>query len=233
MNRLTRVVLAVIAGVFVGGGISYATSTHSGSQPSRSHSKSAHLWTVAPGLRHRFATFSHANTSVGRHGRMAIASSAAATEPELPAVVAKSFEEQEQAAGNYYPNAAEAVYERPTDAAPGFWIVPGKSGACIVWRTTTGWPMPAANCGPLAEVEDHGMAAMSTNNGSEILFGFVPNGTKSVTVTNADGSSLSAPVVKNAYMLVDRTNDATDLQAQVAVGGGTKTHVWKLPKEQR
>lgn len=230
MNRLTRVVLAIVAGLIVGGGISYA-ATQSSNQPSKSHAKSAHLWPVASSLRHRFSTFSHPKSRIHHHGHTAKSSSIAATTPELPASVAASFEEPDQAAGSYYPNAAEAVYEQPTSSAPGFWIVPGKTGACIVWKTTTGWPMPESNCSPLAQVEEHGMTAMSTNSGSELLFGFVPNGTESVTVTNADGSKVSAPVVKNAYMLVDTTNNAESLEAQVTSASGTNTHVWKLPKQ--
>jgi hypothetical protein len=232
MNRLTRVLLAVVAGVIVGGGISYATSTHSPNQASQSHAKSGHLWTVASGLRHRFATFAQPKSHIRHHGHIATAGSVAVTTPELPASTAASFEEPQQAAENYYPNAAEAVYVQPTSSAPGFWIVPGKTGACIVWKTTTGWPMPESNCSPLAGVEEHGMIAMSTSNGpAELLFGFVPNGTDTVTVTNADGSTVSAPVVKNAYMLVDKTNNAESLQAQVMAASGAKTHVWKLPKQ--
>ena len=229
MNRLTRVLLAVVVGVIVGGGISYATTSN---QPSKSHAKSGHLWPVASSLRDRFSTFAHPKSRVHHHGHAAAASSTAAATPELPASVARSFEEPGQAAGNYYPNAAEAVYVQPTASAPGFWIVPGKTGACIVWKTTTGWPMAQANCAPLADVEEHGMIAMSTNNGpAELLFGFVPNGTGSVTATNADGSKVSAPVVKNAYMLVDATNNAESLQAQVTSATGTKTHVWQIPKQ--
>lgn len=232
MNRFTRVMLAVVAGVMVGGGVSYATSTHSRNQPSKAHAKSAHLWPVASGLRRRFSTFSRPKSRAHRHGHIVTASSAADAAPELPASVAASFEEPEQAAGDYYPNAVEAVYERPNSSAPGFWIVPGKSGACIVWKTTTGWPMPESNCAPLAQVEEHGTIAMSTSNGpAELLFGFVPNGTETVTITNADGSKVSAPVVKNAYMLVDATNNAESLQAQVTFAGATKTHVWELPKQ--
>lgn len=91
--------------------------------------------------------------------------------------------------------------------------------------------MPEANCSSLTQVEEHGMTAMSTDNGSELLFGFVPNRTESVTVTNADGSTVSAPVVKNAYMIVDTTNNAESLEASIASASGTKTHVWKLPRQ--
>jgi len=233
MNRLTRVLLAVVAGVIVGGGISYATSTHSQSRPSKPHAKSGHLWPVASGLRRRFSAFARPKSHTHRdhHGHTATATSGTSTAPELPASTAASFEEPEQASGNYYPNAAEAVYVQPNKSVSGFWIVPGKTGACIVWKTTTEWPEPQANCSPLAQVEEHGMIAMSTSNGpAELLFGFVPNGTESVKARNADGTMISAPVVNNAYMLVDTTNNAESLQAQVTSASGTKTHVWKLPK---
>ncbi len=230
MSRLARVLLVVLAGLIVGGGIAYATSTRSRDRPSKSDAASARLWPVAPGLRHRFSAFSRLKTRVDRRGHTATASSGAAT-TELPASVAASFEAPDQAAGNYYPNAAEAVYEQPNRSAAGFWIVPGKSGACIVWKTTTGWPMPEANCSPLAQVEEHGMIAMSTSNGpAELLFGFVPDGTESVTVANADGGRVSAPVVENAFMVVDPSNDARSLQAAIVSASGAATHVWKIPK---
>lgn len=230
MSRLVRVLLLLLAGLTVGVGISYATSTRSAARPSKSDAASARLWPVAPGLRHRFSAFSRPKARAGRSGRAAAASMGAAA-TELPASVAASFQAPEQAAGNYYPNAAEAVYEQPNGSAPGFWIVPGKSGACIVWKTTTGWPMPEANCSPLAQVEEHGMIAMSTSNGpAELLFGFVPDGTASVTAVNADGGTVSAPVVKDAFMVVDPSNDARSLQAAIVSASGAATHVWKIPK---
>lgn len=230
MSRLARVLLLLLAGLTVGVGISYATSTRAGDRPSKAEPASARLWPVASGLGHRFSAFSRPKTHAGRRGHTAAAGTGAAA-TELPASVAASFEEPEQAAGNYYPNAAEAVYEQPNGSAPGFWIVPGKSGACIVWKTTTGWPMPEANCSPLAQVEAHGMIAMSTSNGpAELLFGFVPDGTKSVTVTNSDGGMVSAPVVKDAFMVVDQSNDARSLQAAIVSASGAATHVWKMPK---
>jgi hypothetical protein len=223
MSRLARVLLVLVAGLIVGGGIVYAASTRSGGRPSRSDAASARLWPVASGLRHRFSAFSRVEARVHRRGRPATA--------KLPASVAASFQASDQAAGNYYPNAAEAVYEHPNRSAPGFWIVPGKSGACIVWRTTTGWPMPEANCSPLAQVEAHGMIAMSTSNGpAELLFGFVPDGTQSVAVTNADGGAVSALVVRDAFMVVDPSNDARSLRAAIVSASGATTHVWKIPK---
>lgn len=231
MNRLTRVVLAVVAGLIVGGGVAYAASTSSSNPPPKAGMTSHRLWPVASTLRHHFSAFAQPQHRARRHEHAATASAATATVPALPAPVATSFEEPEQAADNYYPNAAEAVYEHPNGAAPGFWIVPGKSGACVAWNETTGWPMPESNCAPLSEVEEHGMLAMSTYSGSEILFGFVPNGTATVTVSNTDGSEVSAPVVKNAYMLVDTTDNAESFQASLPSSSDAKPHVWKLPKQ--
>lgn len=225
MNRLTRIVLAVAAAVAVGGGISYAALSKPGGSPSG-------YWRVAAGLRHRFSVFSRPTSDAHHLYRAASASPAEATAPRLPASVAASFVEPEQAGDNYYPNAAEAVYERPNGAAPGFWIVPGKNGACIVWKTTTGWPMPEANCSPLAQVEERGMIAISTSNGpAELLFGFVPDGVGAVKVANAGGSTLSAPVVNNAFMVVDRTDNAESLRITIGSASGSRSHVWEIPRQ--
>lgn len=210
MNRFTRLALAVIAGVIVGGGISYAAfSSSNRSSPSVRTS-------VASGLRRHFSVFARPRKN---HFRAAghIADTAA---PSLPTQVADSFNDPAQAGANYEPNASEAVYEKPdSESSFGFWIVPGHRGACVVWQTTAIWPSAHANCARLSDIEKGGMTEISSADGPELLFGFVPNGAASVTVTNADGSTISAAVVNNAYLVVDSQKTAHSLTIQNGTTG--------------
>jgi hypothetical protein len=122
----------------------------------------------------------------------------------LPAKVAASFDNPSQASLNYEPDASAAVYEKPDPGdAFGFWIVPGRSGACIVWQTTAVIPSAHANCLALSAVDKSGMTEISSADGPTLVFGFLPNGARSVTVTNTDGSMASSPVVGNTYLIVD------------------------------
>lgn len=218
MNRFTRLTLAISAGVIVGGGISYAALSPSG------HSASSVHASVAAGLKHRFAVFATAKHSAHVVGHAA--SSSSPTSPPLPAHVAASFNDPRQAGINYEPNATEAVYEKPDSSSSfGFWIVPGHRGACVVWETTAVLPSAHANCGQLSRVEKNGMSEVSSTDGPELVFGFLPNGAQSVSVMNADGSTLSAPVVNNAYLIVDSKKDARSL----AIQGSAGTSVRQIP----
>jgi hypothetical protein len=221
MNRFTRLALAIVAGIIVGGGISYASSTSS------SHSTPSRHASVAPSLRRHFAVFAKTRSRVHRGGHAAHAASV--TQP-LPTKVAASFNDPTQAALNYEPNAAEAAYETPNPASSfGFWVVPGHSGACIVWKTTAWPPSTRANCSPLSGIENTGMSAHISDEGPELLFGFLPNGARSVTVTNADGSTTSSPVVNNAYLIVDSQATARSLTIQSDYAGAPQTTVRQIP----
>lgn len=213
MNRFTRLALAIVAGIIVGGGISYAASTGS------SHSTPSRHAAVASSLRRHFAVFAKR------------AAHAASVTP-LPAKVAASFNNPNEAAINYEPNAADAVYETPNPASSfGFWVVPGHSGACLVWKTTAWPPSTRANCSPLSGIENAGMSAHTSDEGPELLFGLLPDGAHSVTVTNADGSTVSGSVVSNAYLIVDAQKTAKSLAIESGSADAPQTTVKQLPAQ--
>ena len=55
------------------------------------------------------------------------------------------------------------------------------------------------------------MTEISSADGPELVFGFLPDGTRSVTITNADGSTVAGSVVENAYLVVDSHGGAQSL----------------------
>jgi hypothetical protein len=204
MNRTIRVALAVAAGILVGVGIAYASSSSSHRRP------------VAVSLARRFSVFAHQ-----AHKAKHAAHAAEVGEQSLPSQVAESFSDGARAEQNHEPVAAEAVYEQPDSGSSfGFWIVPGHSGACVVWQTTAVTPSAHANCLGLAAVEKNGMTEISSADGPELVFGFLPNGARSVTVTNTDGSTASGSVVNNAYLVVDTNGGAQSLTVD---NGATET----------
>jgi len=73
------------------------------------------------------------------------------------------------------------------------------------------------------------MSAHISDEGPELLFGFLPNGARSVTVTNADGSTVSSSVVNNAYLIVDAQKTAQSLTIQSGSADAPQTTVRQLP----
>jgi len=186
MQVYPRLGSALAACALVGGGVAYAAvSPRPTSHPIPHHS-------FAASLGQHFAVFTHPSGTP----------QSGAGARRLPAVLVRSFNDPAQ--GNSGADAAAAVYLTPNAKSSfGFWAVPGKSGACLVWQTTAVWPSSHAECGPLRFVNRMGLSHISSVDGPQVIFGVVPNGAVSVTVTNTDGSTASAPVTDNAYVVVN------------------------------
>jgi hypothetical protein len=173
---------------------------------------------VAPSLSHRFAVFAgrhratKADLPVGTAGPIA-----------LPPAVANSFNDPSQAGIHYGPDAAGAVYESPSGSFH-FWVVPGSSGACLMWETVKVWPSAHASCGPLAAV-DHGRLLQTSRDTGHtlVVFGLAPNGSASVELTSADGSRVTAPVVNYAYAVVDPAGNAQSFKLYSSSGSALTT----------
>jgi len=101
---------------------------------------------------------------------------------------------------------AAATYVSPTNDF-GFWLVPGSKGACMAWpeAQSLGGSTSGFVCSQgLGGVDDGGMRvedwAIRGSDGPA-LFGLVPDGNASVSLTYADGVTRHIPVVNNAYFV--------------------------------
>jgi hypothetical protein len=196
---LGRLALGSLVAVAVGVPAAFAAQTSSVDLP------------VGPGVSHRFGLFAE-------HDRATEAdlSAGAASLVPLPPAVATSFSDAAEA--GYGPDPSGAVYESPS-GSPHFWVVPGSGEACVVWETVKVWPAAHASCGPSAAVDRHGLWATSRDTGHTLaVFGLAPNGTASVELTSADGSRGTAPVVNNAYGVVDPTGKAQSFKLYSSSG---------------
>lgn len=88
------------------------------------------------------------------------------------------------------------------------WMIPGTSGVCVVENTTAGYA--GATCGP--DIPTSGFIGKWRSDPSgQTLVGFVADGNSSITLTRADGTTTTEPVVDNAVF------------AQAANGDGLKS----------
>lgn len=79
-------------------------------------------------------------------------------------------------------------------------VYPGASGACVQGPVIDG--TVDGHCMPVAGVEMGGLrGTVLTADGSEVLFGVVPNGQATVTVTGATGVPATIPVTDNTYVV--------------------------------
>jgi hypothetical protein len=141
----------------------------------------------------------------------------------LPPAVAKSYNDPAQNPIHYDPDAARAVYESPGGSFH-FWVVPGSSGACLVWETVKVWPAAHGSCGPWATVDRGHLLQTSRDTGHTlVVFGLAPNGSASVELTSADGSRITAPVVNNAYAVVDPAGNAQSFKLYSSSGSALTT----------
>jgi hypothetical protein len=88
------------------------------------------------------------------------------------------------------------------------WIVPGAAGACVMsgQATATIAPQPGenyTNCNTMDGILQNGLVARASQaGGPSIVFGLVPNGNTSVTLTYATGAQEQVPVVNNVVRAV-------------------------------
>ena len=96
------------------------------------------------------------------------------------------------------------------------WVVPGAVGACVMsgQATATTAPQPGkngTNCDTTDAILKYGLVArLSRRDGSSMLFGIVPDGNASVTLTFATGAAAQqAPVVNNVVKATVPTGSVT------------------------
>lgn len=213
---LQRIALAIVAGVLVGGAVASASSSPSSSGTAAPHTKRS---SIDARLVRTFRLFHKVNART--------AHSAAASEavPALPAAVVKGFADPELAEHQYGADVSAAIYEHPTGSF-GFWVVPGSSGACLVWNSGGVLPGAHAGCAPSSGVSSHGMLRIDYSYVAPVIFGLEPDGVTSVTVTNTDGGKISAAVVNNVFSLTEASgNSPASFTSNSANGSSATTSV--------
>jgi hypothetical protein len=209
---LQRIALAIVAGVLVGGAVASASSS-----PSRSGTAATHIKrsSIDARLMRAFRLF---------HKVSARTAGAAASEavPALPAAVVKGFADPELAEHQYGADVSAAIYEHPTGSF-GFWVVPGSSGACLVWNSGGVLPGAHAGCAPSSGVSSHGMLRIDYSYSAPVIFGLEPDGVTSVTVTNTDGGKISAAVVNNVFVLTEASGNSPALFTSSSANGSSAT----------
>jgi hypothetical protein len=97
---------------------------------------------------------------------------------------------------------SQTVEVDPSSASSPVWIVPGAAGACYVDQTQpavagTG-PGAGTACTSAAVVARQGEIGITGEaDGSHLIDGIVPNGNKTITVTEPSGASITIPVTDN------------------------------------
>jgi hypothetical protein len=90
------------------------------------------------------------------------------------------------------------------------WVVPGAAGACVVTVTApaaagplAGQTIPYASCEVTATIERQGLLALGSQpDGTNVVFGIVPDGNADTSVTLASGQQSTVPVFDNVMRTV-------------------------------
>jgi hypothetical protein len=209
---LQCIALAIVAGVLVGGAVASASSSPGGSGKTATHIK---RYSIDASLMRRFGLF--------RKVRARTAGAAASEAvPALPAAVVKGFADPELAEHQYGADVSATAYEHPKGDF-GFWVVPGSSGACLVWNSGGVLPGAHAGCAPSGGVSAHGMLRIDYSYGAPVIFGLEPDGVTSVTVTNTDGGKISAAVANNVFALTGASGNSPALFTSGSTNGSSAT----------
>ena len=166
---------------------------------------------VAPSLVHHFAVFRH---PTGRKAAVAADSHELTVTPAQAAWLSGS---------SFDLDTADAAWITPP-GGPGVWVVPGTNGACIITQRDVqycgglGGPgspdtggffgMDGPAGGSDEKIEQTGpnsykvkLTSSAPPSGTYTLYGLVPDGNASVTISLVDGASFSAPVKDNVYSI--------------------------------
>lgn len=104
-----------------------------------------------------------------------------------------------------------AVEVDPASAASPVWIVPGSAGACVLTQHPEGGKSPAVQnriaagggCSDTATIQDQGSIGVAFEpGGKHLVYGAVPAGNSSVTITLPSGATTVAPVTDNTVSVV-------------------------------
>jgi hypothetical protein len=80
------------------------------------------------------------------------------------------------------------------------WVIPGAAGACLFVQSSPSQENGGA-CGSVASANAGTIMLVKSNQstGAKAVFGLVPDGSESVTLTDSEGSTTQAPVSYNVY----------------------------------
>lgn len=140
--------------------------------------------TVAPALRRTFGVLRRYAV------RASVDTPVTATPVALPDGVASAVATN----GLVNVNVTDAQFEPVPNG--GVWVVPGSDGMCILSGASY-----VTVCAPSANAEDGAVRTGDAGSDGKLdyVFGLVPDGNSTVTVTSADGSRQAVPVVGNVY----------------------------------
>lgn len=133
-----------------------------------------------------------------------------ASSQAVPDAVTDAFAHAPQYAGAFAPNPKLARALKQTNPYTGTapWVVPADGGLCLYVPDTDG--TSATTCNTLDEAKAGGLHLVLAPFGkASYVVGIVPDGVTSVSVTNADGSSVRLPVNGNTYGI--RSADARSI----------------------
>jgi hypothetical protein len=80
------------------------------------------------------------------------------------------------------------------------WVIPGAAGACLFVQSSPSQENGGA-CGSVASANAGTIMLVTSNQstGAKAVFGLVPDGSESVTLTDSEGSTTQVPVSDNVY----------------------------------
>lgn len=208
-----RIVLAIVAGVLVGGAVASASSSpgHSGTATMHRNRPSS----IDARLLRKFRLFDKVSARTAGAAGSEVA-------PALPPSVVKGFSDPELAGRQYGADVAAATYVHPASSF-GFWVVPGSSGACLVWESGGVLPGAHAGCAPASGVTSHGILRVDYSGSAPVVFGLEPDGVTSVTVTNTDGAKTSTPVHNNVFAVNEASGSSPAVVTSSTTNGSSAT----------
>jgi len=133
----------------------------------------------------------------------------------LPSTVAEGMAQESASGSGWNLNPAEA---KVLDGTYRVWIVPGKTGVCLVSSGVVGPGVADAVCGTVANAEAGRLTKTSaTPAGEPVVVGLAPDGNAAVTVTDVNGSSRRASVTDNLFEIVGGNPGSVNMKGATGV----------------
>jgi hypothetical protein len=142
---------------------------------------------ISPPLRRHFSVLRSARAAAANQG------------DELPAGVAQEVTETGSMSAEYKLEPAQARHVTLPNGSNA-WVIPGAAGACLFVQSSPSQENGGA-CGSVASANAGTIMLVKSNQstGSKAVFGLVPDGSESVTLTDSEGSTTQVPVSYNVY----------------------------------
>ncbi len=202
-TRTTTVLIAAACFTTAAGATVAVASSESNSQRSLGPAAYAHH-RVSPALLRHFALLRRTGIHQGRSVQGRATSVAPAS---MPPAVQNMLDNMTSNNQELLLNVAETqqVSVGPSATA---WVVPGSAGACIMTTTTVAPQLAShgahalvATCNSTSRILAHGLLAqVDQPDGTTKLYGLVPDGNATVTVTDPAGATATAPTVSNVLL---------------------------------